>query len=73
LSRKSNDPFFQKENLKEHYCQRSDYSEYQFNKPLEDKVFKRKEEEYDDKFVDKDDAYWVKARPDSLSKANKGV
>jgi hypothetical protein len=67
-----NDSFFKKETSKSIIAKRSvDYSEYQFNKPLEDKVFKRKEEEYDDKFVEKDDAYWVKARPDSLSKSNR--
>jgi hypothetical protein len=48
-----------------------DYSDYQFNKPLDPKVFKRKEEEYDDKFVNKDDAYWVKARPDTYPNQNR--
>ncbi|MDH6251474.1 hypothetical protein M2347_001201 [Chryseobacterium sp. H1D6B] len=50
-----------------------DYSNYEFNKPLEASVFTRREEEYDDKFVDKDDAYWMKARPDTLSKSEQGV
>ena len=67
-------PFSKKKTSKSIVAKRSvDYSEYQFNKPLEDKVFKRQEEEYDDKFVDKDDAFWVKARPDSLSKNEQGV
>ncbi|WEK68696.1 MAG: DUF5686 family protein [Candidatus Chryseobacterium colombiense] len=67
-------PFSKKKTSKSIIAKRSvDYSEYQFNKPLEDKVFKRKEEEYDDKFVDKDDAYWLKARPDSLSKSEQGI
>jgi hypothetical protein len=65
-------PFSKKKTSKSIIAKRSvDYSEYQFNKPLEDKIFKRTEEEYDDKFVEKDDAYWVKARPDSLSKSNR--
>ncbi|MCJ8155195.1 DUF5686 and carboxypeptidase regulatory-like domain-containing protein [Chryseobacterium sp. SSA4.19] len=67
-------PFSKKKTSKSIVAKRSvDYSEYQFNKPLEDKVFKRKEEEYNDQFVDKDDAYWVKARPDSLSKSEQGI
>lgn len=67
-------PFSKKKTSKSIVAKRSvDYTEYQFNQPLEDKVFKRKEEEYDDKFVDKDDAYWLKARPDSLSKSEQGI
>lgn len=67
-------PFAKKKTSKSIIARRSvDYSEYEFNKPLEDKVFVRKEEEYDSKFVDKDDAYWLKARPDSLSKSEQGV
>lgn len=67
-------PFSKKKTSKSIIAKRSvDYSEYDFNKPLEDKVFKRQEEEYDDKFVDKDDAFWTKARPDSLSKTEQGV
>ncbi|SHM60027.1 DUF5686 family protein [Chryseobacterium polytrichastri] len=67
-------PFAKKKTSKSIIARRSvDYSEYEFNKPLEDKVFVRKEEEYDNKFVDKDDAYWLKARPDSLSKSEQGV
>ncbi|GEN75439.1 membrane protein [Chryseobacterium hagamense] len=67
-------PFSKKKTAKSIVAKRTvDYSEYQFNKPLEEKIFKRKEEEYEDNFVDKDDAYWVKARPDSLSKSEQGV
>ncbi|MCS3530366.1 DUF5686 and carboxypeptidase regulatory-like domain-containing protein [Chryseobacterium sp. JUb7] len=67
-------PFSKKKTAKSIIARRSvDYSDYQFNKPLEDKIFKRQEEEYDDKFVDKDDTFWVKARPDSLSKTEQGV
>lgn len=67
-------PFSKKKTSKSIIAKRSvDYSQYDFNKPLDAKVFTRKEEEYDDKFVDKDDAYWVKARPDSLSKTEQGV
>ncbi|CAA7393623.1 DUF5686 family protein [Chryseobacterium fistulae] len=67
-------PFSKKKTAKSIIAKRSvDYSEYLFDKPLENKVFIRKEEEYDDKFVDRDDAYWVKARPDSLSKTEQGV
>ena len=67
-------PFSKKKTSKSIIAKRSvDYSEYQFNKPLEDKIFVRREEEYDDKFVDKDDSYWVKARPDSLSKSEQGI
>ncbi len=67
-------PFSKKKTAKSIVARRSvDYSEYEFNKPLEDKIFKRQEEEYDDRFVDKDDSFWLKARPDSLSKTEQGV
>lgn len=67
-------PFSKKKTAKSIVAKRTvDYSEYQFNKPLEDKIFKRQEEEYNDSFVDKNEAYWVKARPDSLSKSEQGV
>ncbi|MCS3867634.1 hypothetical protein J3D55_000550 [Chryseobacterium ginsenosidimutans] len=67
-------PFSKKKTSKSIIAKRSvDYSDYQFNKPLEDKLFKRTEEEYSDKFVDKDDSYWLKARPDSLSKSEQGI
>lgn len=67
-------PFSKKKTAKGLVAKRTvDYSEYDFNKPIADTVFTRKEEEYDDKFVDKDDAFWVKARPDSLSKTEQGV
>ncbi|MCU7614642.1 DUF5686 family protein [Chryseobacterium sp. GMJ5] len=67
-------PFSKKKSAKSIIARRSvDYSEYEFNKPLEASVFNRREEEYDAKFVDKDDAFWVKARPDSLSKQEQGV
>nr|WP_314494830.1 DUF5686 family protein [uncultured Chryseobacterium sp.] len=67
-------PFSKKKTAKGLVAKRTvDYSEYDFNKPLADSIFTRKEEEYDAKFVDKDDSYWVKARPDSLSKAEQGV
>ncbi|MFL9835580.1 DUF5686 family protein [Chryseobacterium terrae] len=67
-------PFSKKKTAKSIIAKRSvDYSEYDFNKPLADSIFTRKKEEYDDRFVDKDDAFWVKARPDSLSKEEKGV
>lgn len=67
-------PFSKKKTAKGIVAKRTvDYSEYDFNKPLADEIFTRKEEEYDDDFVDKDDAFWVKARPDSLSKAEQGV
>lgn len=67
-------PFSKKKTAKSIIAKRSvDYSEYEFNKPLEHSVFIRKEEEYDNSFVNKDDAYWEKARPDSLSKSEQGV
>jgi hypothetical protein len=67
-------PFSKKKTSKSIIAKRSvDYSEYEFNKPLAPSVFTRREEEYDNKFVDKDDTYWVKARPDSLSKSEQGV
>ncbi|WPO82907.1 DUF5686 family protein [Chryseobacterium sp. JJR-5R] len=67
-------PFSKKKTSKSIVAKRSvDYSDYEFNKPLEDNIFKRKEEEYNDRFVDKDDAYWLKARPDSLSKSEQGI
>lgn len=67
-------PFSKKKTSKSIVAKRSvDYSDFEFNKPLEASVFTRKEEEYDNKFVDKDDAYWAQARPDSLSKAEQGV
>lgn len=67
-------PFSKKKTAKSIVAKRSvDFSEYEFNKPLDNSVFTRKEEEYDAKFTDKDDAYWVQARPDSLSKAESGV
>ncbi|WP_439480824.1 DUF5686 family protein [Chryseobacterium aquaticum] len=67
-------PFSKKKSAKSIIAKRSvDYSEYQFNKPLEASIFTRKEEEYDAKFVDKTDDFWVKARPDSLSKSEQGV
>ncbi|WP_294249660.1 DUF5686 family protein [uncultured Chryseobacterium sp.] len=67
-------PFSKKKSAKSIVAKRSvDYSDYGFNKPLEDKLFKRTEEEYSDQFVEKDDAYWVQARPDSLSKSEQGI
>ncbi len=67
-------PFSKKKTAKGLVAKRTvEYSEYEFNKPLDNSVFTRKEEEYDAEFVDKDDAYWVKARPDSLSKSEQGV
>jgi hypothetical protein len=67
-------PFSKKKTSKSIIAKRSvDYSDYQFNKPLEDKLFKRTEEEYSDKFVDKEDSYWLTARPDSLSKSEQGI
>ncbi|MCW3169391.1 DUF5686 and carboxypeptidase regulatory-like domain-containing protein [Chryseobacterium sp. 09-1422] len=67
-------PFSKKKSAKSIIAKRSvDYSDYDFNKPLADSLFTRRKEEYDDRFVDKDDAFWVTARPDSLSKQEKGV
>lgn len=67
-------PFSKKKISKGIVAKRSvDYSEYEFNKPLDNSVFTRKKEEYNDQFTDKDDEYWVAARPDSLSKSEKGV
>ncbi|CAM2790133.1 carboxypeptidase-like regulatory domain-containing protein [Chryseobacterium flavum] len=67
-------PFSKKKGSKSVIAKRSvDYSNYEFNKPLDPSVFKRKEEEYEDDFVKKDDIYWTKARPDSLSKSEQGV
>ncbi|MFY1048006.1 DUF5686 family protein [Chryseobacterium sp. GP-SGM7] len=67
-------PFAKKKNTKSIIAKRSvDYSEYDFNKPLADSVFTRKKEEYDDNFVEKDEAFWATARPDSLSKQEQGV
>ncbi|MBT2621321.1 DUF5686 family protein [Chryseobacterium sp. ISL-6] len=67
-------PFSKKKTSKSIIAKRSvDYSDYVFNKPLAASVFTRREEEYDNKFVDKDEAYWTKARPDSLSKSEQGV
>ena len=67
-------PFSKKKTAKSIVAKRSvDFTDYEFNKPLENSVFTRKEEEYDNKFVDKDDAYWEQARPDSLSKSEQGV
>ncbi|MGL6127040.1 DUF5686 family protein [Chryseobacterium artocarpi] len=67
-------PFSKKKGSKSIIAKRSvDYSNYEFNKPLDPNVFKRKEEEYEDKFTDKDEAYWTKARPDSLSKSEQGI
>ncbi|MCQ9641198.1 DUF5686 and carboxypeptidase regulatory-like domain-containing protein [Chryseobacterium sp. WG14] len=67
-------PFSKKKGSKSIIAKRSvDYSNYEFNKPLDPAVFKRKEEEYEDEFVKKDDAYWMKARPDTLSKSEQGV
>ncbi|MFP3599724.1 carboxypeptidase-like regulatory domain-containing protein, partial [Chryseobacterium sp. SIMBA_029] len=48
-------PFSKKKGSKSIIAKRSvDYSNYEFNKPLDPSVFKRKEEEYEDKFTDKD-------------------
>ncbi|KMQ70011.1 hypothetical protein ACM39_00855 [Chryseobacterium sp. FH2] len=67
-------PFSKKKTSKSIIARRSvDYSNYEFNKPLAASVFTRKKEEYEDNFADKDDAYWLKARPDSLSKSEQGV
>ncbi len=67
-------PFSKKKSAKSILAKRSvDYYEYNFNKPLADSVFTRKKVEYDADFVDKDEAYWSQARPDSLSKEEKGV
>ena len=67
-------PFSKKKGSKSIIARRSvDYSNYQFNQPLADEVFLRKKEEYDDKFLDKDEAFWATARPDSLSKQEQGV
>ncbi|MGI9650476.1 DUF5686 family protein [Chryseobacterium sp. RLHN22] len=67
-------PFSKKKSAKSIIAKRSvDYSEYDFNKPLADSVFTRRKEEYDDRFVDKDEAFWATARPDSLSKQEQGV
>lgn len=67
-------PFAKKKSAKSIIAKRSvDYSEYDFNKPLADSVFTRRKEEYDDRFVEKDEAFWMTARPDSLSKQEKGV
>lgn len=67
-------PFSKKKTAKSIIARRSvDYSDYEFNKPLADSVFTRRKEEYDAAFVDKDETYWSQARPDSLSKEEKGV
>lgn len=67
-------PFAKKKSAKSIIAKRSvDYSEYDFNKPLADSIFTRKKEEYDDSFVEKDEAFWATARPDSLSKQEQGV
>lgn len=67
-------PFSKKKTAKSLIAKRTvDYSEYDFNKALDPKVFNRKAEEYESGFVEKDDAYWAKARPDSLSKSEQGV
>lgn len=49
------------------------YMDYEFNKPIDPSIFVKKEEELSDAFVTKDDSYWVKARPDSLSRSEQGV
>ena len=67
-------PFSKKKNSKSLLAKRSvDYSNYQFNQPLADDIFIRKEEEYNADFVEKNDEFWTNARPDSLSKQEKGV
>ena len=67
-------PFSKNKSSKSLVAKRSvDYSNYEFNIPLNDADFARRKEEYDDKYVDKDEAYWVEARPDSLSKTEQGV
>jgi hypothetical protein len=67
-------PFSKKKTSKSIVAKRSvDYSEYEFNKPLDPEIFLRKEEEYNDEFIKKDEAYWTQARPDSLSKSEQGV
>lgn len=67
-------PFSKKKGSKSIIARRSvDYSNYQFNQPLADEVFLRKKEEYEDKFLDKDEAFWATTRPDSLSKQEQGV
>lgn len=67
-------PFSKKKSAKSIIAKRSvNYSDYDFNKPLADSLFTRRKEEYDNDFVDRDDAFWVTARPDSLSKQEKGV
>ncbi|MCX8522784.1 DUF5686 and carboxypeptidase regulatory-like domain-containing protein [Chryseobacterium formosus] len=67
-------PFAKKKSAKSIIAKRSvDYSEYDFNRPLADSIFTRKKEEYDDSFVEKDEAFWATARPDSLSKQEQGV
>ena len=50
-----------------------DYTDYEFNKPIAANIFETKEEEFDEKFIEKDESYWTQARPDSLSKQETGI
>lgn len=49
------------------------YSKYEFDQPLADDIFERKEEDTDQSLLDKDDNYWMAARTDSLSASEQGI
>lgn len=67
-------PFSKKKKAQGVLAKRSvDYSDYVFNTKLNDAVFVEKEEELTESFTAKEEAFWVKARPDSLNKNEQGV
>lgn len=49
------------------------YSDYEFNPTLTDADFEERESEMTEEFYTKDDAYWDRARTDSLSASEKGI
>lgn len=67
-------PFSKKKKAQGVLAKRSvDYSDYVFNTKVNDAVFVEKEEELTESFTAKEEAFWVKARPDSLNKNEQGV
>lgn len=50
-----------------------DYSDYQFDIPIDEAQFERRESEMDKSFYEKDDAFWATARTDSLNQQEQGI
>ena len=49
------------------------YSKYEFDQPIDNQIFEKKEEDFNNALLEKPDEYWQTVRTDSLSTKEQGV